>query len=154
MLRQLLASAVLMSLSSLGLAHEYQAGDLKIDHPWARELPPTSPTSAAFFVLHNHGNQEDRLIAVSTPVAGKAELHTHVHMGEVMRMQKVDSVSVPAHGSTEFVPGSNHVMLFDLKQPLKAGDSYPMTLEFEKAGKVEVKVNVEAAPAGHEHQGH
>lgn len=154
MLRQLLASAVLLSLSSLGVAHEFLAGELKIDHPWARELPPTSPTSAAFFVLHNHGGQEDRLIAVSTPVAGKAELHTHVHMGEVMRMQKIDSVAVPAHGSTEFVPGGNHVMLFDLKQPLKAGDSYPLTLQFEKAGKVEVKVNVEAAPTGHEHQGH
>ncbi len=154
MLRQLLASAVLLSLSTLSLAHEFKAGDLMIDHPWARELPPTSPTSAAFFTLHNHGAQEDRLIGVSTPVAGKAELHTHVHMGEVMRMQKIDSAAIPAHGMTEFVPGGNHVMLFDLKQPLKAGDSYPLTLEFEKAGKVEVTVNVEAAPAQHEHQGH
>ena len=75
-------------------------------------------------------------------------------MGEVMRMQKIDSASIPAHGMTEFVPGGNHVMLFDLKQPLKAGDSFPMTLQFEKAGKVEVTVNVEAAPTQHEHQGH
>jgi len=154
MLRHLLASAVLLSLSTLTLAHEFKAGDLMIDHPWARELPPTAATSAAFFTLHNHGAQEDRLLGASTPVAGKAELHTHIHMGEVMRMQKIDSASIPAHGMTEFVPGGNHVMLFDLKQPLKAGDSFPLTLQFEKAGKVEVTVNVEAAPAQHEHQSH
>lgn len=154
MLRNLFASAVLLSLSTLSMAHEYKTGDLMIDHPWARELPPTSPTSAAFFILHNHGDQEDRLLGASTPIAGKAELHTHVHMGEVMRMQKIDSAAIPPHGMTEFVPGGNHVMLFDLKQPLKAGDSFPLTLEFEKAGKLEVQVKVETAPPGHEHQGH
>lgn len=67
-------------------------------------------------------------------------------------MQKFDSVGVPVHGSSRFVTGGNHVMLLDLKQPLKAGDRYPLTLQFEKAGKVEVRVSVEAA--GHEYQGH
>ena len=154
-MRLKLAPLILFALlGNSAFADDYSVGNLHIGQPWSRALPPNVPTGAAYFTVHNGGNEDDRLIGVSTPRAGRTELHTHVHMGEVMRMQKVDSVSVPAHGSTEFVPGSNHVMLFDLKQPLKAGDSYPMTLEFEKAGKVEVKVNVEAAPAGHEHQGH
>lgn len=154
MLRQLLAGAVLLSLSGLSVAHEFKAGNLLIDHPWARELPPTSATSAAFFTLHNKGDQDDRLLGASTPVAGTAELHTHVHVGELMRMQKIDSANVPAHGMTEFAPGGHHVMLFDLKQPLKAGDSFPLTLQFEKAGAVEVTVKVEASEPPREHKDH
>ncbi|WP_043307347.1 copper chaperone PCu(A)C [Pseudomonas sp. ML96] len=150
---KLASLALLTLLSNSAFAHEYSVGDLHIDHPWSRALPPTSPNGAAYFVVHNKGSAGDRLLGASTPRAAKAELHTHVHMGEMMKMQKVDSVGVPAGGEARFEPSGNHVMLFGLTQPLMAGERFPLTLEFEKAGKVEVEVAIEAeAPQGeHKH---
>ncbi|MBF7730744.1 copper chaperone PCu(A)C [Pseudomonas sp. N040] len=130
------------------MAHEFTAGELYIDHPWSRALPPNAPAGAAYLVIHNKGTNADTLLSASTPMADKAELHTHVMFGEVMKMQRVDSVGVPAGGEARFAPGGNHVMLFGLKQPLVAGEFFPLTLVFEKAGAVEVQVKVEQdAPA-------
>lgn len=152
-MRLKLAPLVLLALfATPALAHDFQLGELHIDHPWARALPPTAPNGAAYFVVHNKGSQGDRLLGASTPLAAKAELHTHVHLGEVMKMQKVDSVGVPASGEARFEPGGNHVMLFGLTQPLVAGERFPLTLQFEKAGKVEVEVAIEAeAPQAEQH---
>lgn len=148
MLPRLFASALLSLLCATAGAHEYSVGDLHIDHPWSRALPPNVPNGAAYFVVHNNGKVGDRLLSASTPIADKAELHAHVHIGEVMRMQQITSVGIPAGGEARFEPSSNHVMLFGLKRPLAGGERFPLTLEFEKAGKVEVEVAVQAdAPA-------
>ena len=149
---RLLASAVLALLCSASFAHEYQAGELHIAHPWARALPPNAPVGAAYFVVHNSGKTEDRLLGAQTPRAEKAELHTHVQIGDVMKMQKIDSLGIPAGGEAKLVPGGSHLMLFGLKQPLVAGERFPLTLEFEKAGKVEVEVAIEAEAPAEEHQ--
>lgn len=159
MLKRLLASSLLaLSCSAALAAHEYSAGDLHIEHPWARELPPNAPVGAAYFVIHNKSVEADRLISAQSPIADKAELHTHVHVGEVMKMQRIESVALPAGGEARFAPGGNHVMLFGLKQPLVAGEEFPLTLQFEKAGTLEVQVKVEnqaPAPATPgEHAGH
>lgn len=142
----------LLGASLLAQAHDYQAGDLHIDHPWSREMPPVAPTAAAYFVVHNQGSEADRLLAVSTPVAGKAELHEHVHADGVMKMQQVQDVIIPAGGEVKFAPMGYHVMLFELKQQARDGERFPLKLTFEKAGKVEVEVAVQKdAPAGHDH---
>lgn len=150
---KLASFALLALLGNPVFAHEYQLGELHIEHPWSRALPPNAPAGAAYFVVHNRSAQGDQVIGASTPRAAKAELHTHVHMGEMMKMQKVDSVAVPAGGEARFEPGGNHLMLFGLTQPLVAGERFPLTLEFEKAGKLEVEVAIEAeAPkSGHHH---
>nr|WP_137973061.1 copper chaperone PCu(A)C [Pseudomonas sp. F(2018)] len=151
-MRLKLAPFVLLALlGNPAVAHDYSVGELHIDHPWSRALPPTAPNGAAYFVVHNKGTAGDRLLGASTPLAATAELHTHVHLGDVMKMQKVDSVGVPANGEARFEPSSNHVMLFGLKQPLVAGERFPLTLEFEKAGKVEVEVAIEAEAPKAEH---
>lgn len=124
---------------------------------WSRAMPPSAPTGAVYFTLRNSGDQSDRLISVNTPRAKKAELHTHVQQGEMMRMEQIDSVEVPAGGQVEFKPGSNHVMLFELSEPLVAGDRFPLTLMFEHAGEVDVEVSIEeqAPEAGdHSHMHH
>ena len=153
---RILLAALLSAFCTLVMAHEFTAGSLRIDHPWSRALPPNAPTGAAYFVVHNSGTDGDTLVSVSSPVANKAEMHTHVMFGEVMKMQQVDSVAVPAGGAATFAPGGNHVMLFGLNKPLVAGESFPLTLTFEKAGAVEVEVKVEQnAPApSAEHMGH
>lgn len=159
---RILASTLLLLGSSLiGMvhAHDYQAGDLRVQHPWSRPLPPVSPTGAAYMVIENHGQQPDALIGVSTPIAGHAELHEHVHQGDLMKMQQIERVEIAPGERVEFVPGGYHVMLFDLRQPLTVDTAYALTLEFERAGELEVEVRVHEQPspaadrAVHDHHG-
>lgn len=151
-LRKPLLGLALILPAMLAQAHEYDVGQLHIDHPWSREMPPVAPTAAAYFVVHNKGSEADRLLTASTPVAGKAELHEHVHADGVMKMQQVQEVTIPAGGEVKFEPMGYHVMLFNLKQQAKDGERFPLTLTFEKAGSIEVEVAVQQdAPAGHEH---
>lgn len=153
---RVLMAALLTAFCTLAMAHEFTVGTLQIDHPWSRALPPNAPAGAAYFVIHNNGTDADTLLSVSSPIADKAELHSHVMLGDVMKMQRVDSVAVPAGGEAKFAPGGNHVMLFGLKKPLVAGELFPLTLVFEKAGAVNVEVKVEQdAPApSAEHMNH
>lgn len=136
-------AGLLSFFCTLTMAHDFQVGDLSIAHPWSRAMPPNAPTGAAYLVIQNQGADADALVSVSTPIAEKAELHTHVMLGEVMKMQQVNSVGIPAGGEASFAPGGNHVMLFGLKKPLVADEFFPLTLVFEKAGAVDVQVKVE-----------
>lgn len=147
---RLLGAGMLALTCSVANAQDYSVGELQIAHPWSRAMPPNAATGAAYFVVHNNGSREDRLLAVSTPQASKAEMHTMVQIGEMMKMQALDSVGIPPGGDAKFAPGGSHVMLFGLRKPLVAGERFPLTLQFEKAGKVDVEVVVEAtAPDGH-----
>lgn len=136
----------------------YQNGVMpSVSQVWSRAMPPTAPTGAVYFKLQNPGDEPDRLIGVHTPRAKKAELHSHVHEGEMMRMKQIQSVEVPAGGQVEFNPGGSHVMLFELSEPLVAGQQFPLTLEFERAGEMTVEVNIRdqaPEPGGHEHMHH
>ncbi len=153
MLKKTLLIASLLSPSLFALAHDYSAGQLHIEHPWSRAMPPVAPTAAAYFVLHNKGAESDRLLSVTTPHAGKAELHEHIHADGLMKMQQVQSVAVPAGGEVRFEPMGYHVMLFNLQQQAREGERFPLTLTFEKAGAVEVDVAVEKeAPVVEHHQ--
>lgn len=130
-------------------AHSHHAADAKptVTQVWSRAMPPTAPTGAVYFVMSNPGDTPDRLIDVQTPRAEKAELHTHVHKGELMSMERIDSVELPGGGEVSFRPGGHHVMLFKLSEPLVAGEHFPLTLIFETAGEVTVDVAIqEQAP--------
>lgn len=159
LLKKTLLIAALLSPSLFANAHEYTVGELHIAHPWSREMPPVAPTAAAYFVVHNKGAEADRLLSVSTPHAGKAELHEHIHADGVMKMQQVENVTIPAGGEVKFEPMGYHVMMFNLQQQAKDGERFPLTMTFEKAGQLNVEVAVhkdapasEQAPAeGHAH---
>ncbi|HVI49634.1 MAG TPA: copper chaperone PCu(A)C [Candidatus Sulfotelmatobacter sp.] len=134
-------------------AHETKAGDLVIEHPWSRAT--TGQNGVVYMVIENHGKTADKLTAVSTTISDMPMLHTNYMEGEVMKMRMVDSVDVPAGGQVALKPGSFHIMLMGLKAPLKEGQMFPLTLTFEKTGKVEVNVMVQAAgapDAEHHHQ--
>ncbi|WP_296129779.1 copper chaperone PCu(A)C [Pseudomonas sp. Ga0074129] len=152
LLKKTLLIAALLSPSLFANAHDYSVGNLHIEHPWSRAMPPVAPTAAAYFVVHNKGSEADRLLSASTPVAGKAELHEHIHADGLMKMQQVQSVEIPAGGEVKFEPMGYHVMLFNLKQQAKDGERFPLTLTFEKAGAVEVEIAVQAdAPVSADH---
>ncbi|WP_447788155.1 copper chaperone PCu(A)C [Pseudomonas farris] len=151
MLNKLIVLAVLLLPACFANAHEYKAAELEIAHPWSQELPPNAPTVAAYFVIHNSGKTADRLLSVDSPIAGVAELHEHVKQNDLMKMQQVPSVEIPAGGEATFAPMAYHVMLLELKDRslLSDGKRFPLTMHFEKAGDVTVDVAVQKkAPDG------
>jgi copper(I)-binding protein len=143
-------------LAAPAFAHDYKAGAILVDHPFARAVTAAQKTASVYMTLKNDG-ATDRLLAASTPIAGSVEPHINVKQGEVMIMQHLDAIDLPAGQSVELNPRAPyHLMLMDLKQPLKVGDRFPLTLRFEKAGTIEVVIHVEkpgAMDAG-DHQHH
>jgi copper(I)-binding protein len=137
--------------ASAAAAHEYALKSLKIDHPFARATPPGARTGGVFVTLENTGDRADRLMSVSSPVAGVAEIHEMRLDAGVMKMRDVGTLEVKAGETVRLKPGGYHVMLSELKQPLKVGDRFPLTLKFENAGAVEVSVWVEEMGAGGTH---
>ncbi len=136
------AAAVLLPLAAMSAALAQQSGPT-IDRAWARATPGAAKTGAAYFRVVSPA--DDRLIRLASPVARKAELHTHIEDNGTMQMREVEGGLPVAPGQAlELKPGGQfHVMLIDLNQKLKAGDSFPLTLTFEKAGDREVTVKVE-----------
>lgn len=141
--------AVLMSVLAMALiplaatAADHGGMGLKVEQPWARATPGNAPNGAAYLRVVNHGQQMDRLVGATSPVSRKVELHTHTMDGGMMRMRQVSAVEVHPGEPAVFQPGGNHIMLIDLKSPLKKGESFPLTLVFDEAGQVTTRVTVE-----------
>lgn len=154
--RFLTLSISLLCVACPALAGDYMQGSIHIIEPWSRPLPAVSTNGAAYVTLMNMGDAPDKLVSASTPAAERAELHTHIMEGGLMKMRHVESIEIPAGGRIALEPGGLHIMLFGLSEPLTEGRSYPLTLGFERAGEVEVEVMVmEPADGGsqtqHEH---
>jgi copper(I)-binding protein len=148
MLNKLFVIAALLLPACFAHAHEYKAGELEIAHPWSQELPPNAPTVAAYFVISNPGKADDRLLSVDSPITDEAQLHEHVMQGDLMKMQQVPNVVIPAGGKVTIAPMAYHVMLLNPKDRslLSDGKRFPLTLHFEKAGNVTVEVAVQKKP--------
>lgn len=160
---RLLLVALLLSSAPLH-ARDYRAGKLFLEQPMARATRPGQPSGAVYVNIENRGDTADRLLGASSPVAGKTEIHTMTMDGNVMRMREIGEIAIDSGATISMRPGAgHHIMLLKLKKPLKTGESFPLTLRFEKAGKVEVSVEIsdqigdahrhgqEAGGAGHHH---
>jgi len=145
-----LTIAVAAMVAPLLQAHEYKAAKLTIDHPWVRASLGAVPNTAGYMTIINAGDAPDTLIAASSPAVERVELHEHVRDGEVLRMREVEGgIAIPAGGKVAFAPGGLHLMLMGVKEKLKAGTVVDVTLEFKKAGTVEIVAMVEKmAPRG------
>ncbi len=138
-----------LALSGVVSAHDYQAGDLHVSHPWARPTVPGQPSGGAYLSIENKGKAGDKLISAASPVAKSTEIHTMSMDGNVMKMREVGSIDIKPSEKIAMQPGKGyHIMLIGLSQPLKTDDKIPLTLTFEKAGKLEVSVHVEDKSAG------
>lgn len=145
----LLAVAAALAVGAPAQAHQYDVGSLHIAHPHARATVPGQPTGAAYLKIENRGSAPDRLLSASTPAAQSVEIHSMRMDGDVMKMREASSLDLPPQSTVALEPGADyHLMLQGLKAPLKAGDKFPMTLQFEKAGKVDVSVVVGDMKAG------
>ena len=124
------------------------------EHPWTRATPPGARTGAGFMQLKNAG-AADRVVGASSPVAGRVEMHITVREGDVMKMREVKGFDVPAKGSFELKPGGAHLMLMELKRPIKKGERVPLTLKLEKGGELKLEMTAEEAGARTpSHKGH
>lgn len=115
--------------------------------PYVRAVPPGQPATGAFMVLQNSDAKAHVLVKADNAASKVTELHGHVNEGGVMKMRPVKQIDLPAKGEAKLQPGGLHVMLIDLKQPLKAGDTVALTLTFEDGSTKEVSAPVRH-PAG------
>jgi copper(I)-binding protein len=142
---QLLALGAGLMLGFSAAAASAQSGDVAITNAWARATPGGAQTAAAYVTIEAPAG--DRLTGVSTPAAQQADIHSMTMEGSVMKMRQVDGVDLPAGKPVTLKPGGYHIMLTGLAKPLEAGQSFPLTLDFAKAGKREVTVSVQKVGA-------
>ncbi|WP_299871101.1 copper chaperone PCu(A)C [uncultured Sulfitobacter sp.] len=119
--------------------------EIMVKDAYARSSTPNSKTGAAFMMVMNHGDADDRLIAASSDIAKRVELHTHMEdENGVMKMTELeDGMAIPAGGAHHLKRGGDHVMFMGLTQSLVQGEEITITLTFEKAGEVDVTIPVD-----------
>lgn len=147
-----------------GLVHEgcaagqtFAAGDVTITGAFTRAMLPQAKTGGGYMLIINSGAEADRLLAATSEAAKVVQLHLMQLEGEVMKMKHAETgVEIPAGGTVSLAPGGMHVMLLGVGVPFKEGECLELTLEFEKAGKVPVLLNVGgvSAEGPPEHHGH
>lgn len=129
-------------------ADDVKAGDLVITQPWSRATPNGAKVAGGYLTIENKGSAPDRLTGGAVDVAGRIEVHEMATNGGVMTMRPIDGgLTIPPGKTVTFAPGGYHLMFFDLKTQFKQGDKVPVTLEFEKAGKVAVSFDVQGVGA-------
>lgn len=118
------------------------ADAVSVHEPYVRLAPPNAPATGAFMVIRNGGAKDVKVVKADNPVSKVTELHTHLNEGGVMKMRPVPAIDVKAGGEAVLKPGSLHIMMIDLKAPMKEGDVVPITLTFDdgSAKQVEAKV--------------
>ena len=143
-----LAAALLLALSLSNQTHaQTSTNTITVEQAWARASPGGARTGAAYMTLMNSGASADRLLSATTPVADQVQFHKQTEDNGVSRMREVRNVELPPGGKIIFKPGDMHMMIIGLKQPLKEGQTFPLTLQFEKAGHIDVSVAIEKVGA-------
>lgn len=140
--------AVALLFVQAAVADNHRIGKLMIADAYARASAGRAKAGAAYMTITNMGN-DDRLVAARAEVSTRAELHGHImDANGVARMRRVDGIDL-GHGATvELKPGGLHVMFMGLKEPLKQGTRFPLTLIFDQAGEQTVEVEVRGVAAG------
>ena len=144
----LATTMAVLSGTMAAIGRDYQIGAIKVVDPWTRATPPNAQVAGGFMAITNTGATADRLIGGTTSIATRLEVHEMAMDGGVMKMRALnDGLSIAPGASVALKPGSYHIMLIGLKEPLKAGGSIKLTLQFEKAGKVDVDCKIEGMGA-------
>jgi periplasmic copper chaperone A len=152
-----IAVATLLTIgAAVSLAAAAMASDVMVMNAYARaSATAVAKSGAVYLTIMNHGNEADRLIGVSSDIARVAHIHQTTEEDGVASMRSVDELEIGAHGEQALAPGGLHLMLIDLKKPLKEGSHFKITLQFERSGAVVVDVPVGGVAADSaEHAGH
>jgi periplasmic copper chaperone A len=150
----LLVASLISLFAGAAAAETYNVGTIDIVNPWTRATPKGAEVAGAYMTIRNKGKASDRLIGGSSAVADRLEVHQAITERGVAKMRPVEGgLEIKPGQTVDLKPGSFHVMLTGLKLPLEKGQRVKATLEFEKAGKVDIEYAVEtvgatAGPAG------
>ena len=157
-MKSMLLAAAFACVVSPAKAHEYKAGSIEIKHPWSRATPKGSEVAGGYMKLINTGKRARPVDRRLDAIAGKFEIHEMSMDGGVMKMRMLPKgIEIKPGETVELKPGSYHVMFIGLKEPFEKGKRVKGTLQFEKAGTVEVEYAVEAvgaSPKDHEEMDH
>jgi periplasmic copper chaperone A len=144
----ILSACLLALATTVATAQEFKAGSIEIDNPWSRATPKGAKVAAGYLVIKNNGTDPDRLVGGTSPAAGKVEVHEMSMDKGVMKMRPVSGgLEIKPGETVELKPNSFHLMLTGLKQQIENGKPFKASLNFEKAGPVEVEFNVVAPGA-------
>lgn len=139
---------ILAAVLAIGVSHAQTSGTISIEQPFTRATPGNSKVGAGYLTIVNKGSEADRLVSASSPAADKVEVHEMTMQDGVMKMRALaGGLPVEAGKTVALTPGGNHLMLMGLKAPLKQGGKVPVTLKFEKAGAIDVTLDVQAIGA-------
>jgi hypothetical protein len=145
----LTTAALLAVMSAPTLVLAAGAADtVTVADPYVRMVPPGAMATAAFMVLKNGGAKDVKVVKADNPASKVTELHTHITEGGMMKMRPVKDIEVKAKGETALKPGGLHVMLIDMKAPLKEGEVVPITLTFDDGSSKRVDAKVVKPTAG------
>jgi periplasmic copper chaperone A len=149
MKRLAIAAALLALGASVAWAQSDRIGSIAVSNLWAPAATGSTFTNTAVYLsLTDTGTKSDELVGASSGVAQKTELHVFDVERGVYGMHTVDGIEVtPGGAATVLRPGGAHIMLESLKRPLRAGSTFPLTLIFQRAGKLQVEVRVESPSA-------
>jgi copper(I)-binding protein len=138
----LIGVACAFGMTALAATAVADPAGISVEQSWARASTPASKTAAAYMTIINNGGIAVRLVGASTPVAEAAQFHIENADNGVMRMRQVSAIDIKPGARFSFKPGGTHVMLIGVKEPLREGQMLPLTLDFEKAGKVQVDIPI------------
>ena len=139
-MKSLALTLALTSLISIAAA----ASPIRIENPWSRATAPGQVVGGGFMTIVNTGNTADRLVSVTSAAAAEVQIHHTSMDGGVMRMRQLsDGLEIPAAGRVELKPRGLHLMFMQLKAPLDVVSSFPVQLQFEKAGTLTAQFKVE-----------
>jgi copper(I)-binding protein len=142
------AIAILHCAAGTAQAAGYDVGSLHLAQPWSRETPKGASAGAAYLTVTNNGAAPDRLSCAGSEAAAQCQIHTMSMENGVMKMRPVEGgLEIKPGETVTLKPGTNHLMLMNLKHPLEAGKAVEATLQFEKAGTVKVEFPILAMGA-------
>ncbi|MDL0430483.1 copper chaperone PCu(A)C [Marinobacter sp. TBZ242] len=137
------------TLSTTALAQEYTEGKIAIDYPWSRPTPPGVPMGVGYMAITNHGDSDVTLIDASTSRAKSVSIHESTMKNGTMSMRPLkEGLTIPGGETVELKPHSYHLMLEKLQSPLKEGESIPLTLNFEGAADMDIRLDVKPLDGG------
>ncbi|MBY5863644.1 copper chaperone PCu(A)C [Rhizobium leguminosarum] len=152
--------AILTTLAASANAHDFKTGTIEIKHPWSKAAPPVAPVLGGYVTIVNTGTEPDRLLGGSSAIAERLEIHESKTENGVAKMRPLKDGLIIGPGETvKLEPdGSAHIMFLKPSKRPAAGEKFPGTLVFEKAGVVNVEFAVQAMgeqpQKAEDHQGH
>jgi hypothetical protein len=146
-----LAACLPFAASAAGVADQITVVD-----PYVRQVPPGAMATAAYMVIRNAGARDAKIVKAENTASKITELHTHLHEDGMMKMRKVPAIEVKAGGETVLEPSGLHVMMIDLKGPMKEGDKVAITLGFDDGSskKIEAPIRKPAPMPAMDHSAH